>query len=419
MKRRLLALAWMMPPLVYPRALQVSRTFKALAARDWDITVVTVLPDADPDGLQDLALGRYYDGCYRRVTVDPRERSPSGPTWRGLWHRPRDVLRDNWMRRSADALRREIAVDHHDVFVTIGQPWVDHVVGLRVKRRVPSLPWVAHFSDPWVDSPYQCFENPSAEARARREERGVVEGADGIVFVTRRTADLVMGKYPVALRSRAFVASHGYDEGLLGLVPAVPESRGKLRIVHTGTFYRGMREPLAFLDAVAEVARNARIGACLEVVFVGFSGEAVTARARQLGLEGIVCFRGKSLYVESLAVASSANLLLLLDAPVEGSPFLPSKLADYLMVRKPVLGLTPPDSASGDVLRRLGCPVIAPGDTAAIAAWLRAACTEWQAGQPVAPVPDATRRAEFEIGTVTGDFERALEAAISRAGSRR
>jgi hypothetical protein len=416
-KRRLLALAWMMPPLVYPRALQVSRTFKALSARGWKITVVTILPDAEPSGLLDHELGKYYDGCYRSLTVDPRETGLPSPGWLRLsrWLRRRvDIVGDNWKRRSGDVLRREIALGNHDVLVTIGQPWINHLVGLRVKRRFPSLPWLAQFSDPWVDSPYQRFANRGDEARAGREERRVIENADAIVFVTRRMADLVMTKYPAALGSKVSIVSHGYDDKLLGLIPSVPETRGKCRIVHTGSFYPGKREPLAFLDAVAEIAREGGIGGQLEVVFVGHASEGLIARTRQLGLEGIVGFRGRSLYVDSLAAANSADLLLLLDAPAENSVFLPSKLADYLMVRKPILGLTPLNGASAEVLGRLGCPVIAPGDTPAIAAWLRAACARWRAGEPVAPLPDVARSRDFEISRVAGDFERALEQAICR-----
>jgi hypothetical protein len=227
-----------------------------------------------------------------------------------------------------------------------------------------------------------------------------------------------MAKHPAALRRKVFVVSHGYDEGLLDLIRLVPQGRGTFLIVHTGSFYPGKREPLAFLDAVTEIVRDSRVDVRLEIVFVGFASEELIARAKRLGLDGIVEFRGKSRYVESLAAASGADLLLLVDAAAENSVFLPSKLVDYLMVRKPILGLTPPNGASAEVLGRLGCPVIAPDDTAAIAAWLRAACARWRAGEPVAPVPDAARSRDFEISKVAGDFELALEAAISRTGSR-
>jgi hypothetical protein len=62
-------------------------------------------------------------------------------------------------------------------------------------------------------------------------------------------------------------------------------------------------------------------------------------------------------------------VLLAIDAPSDGpSVFLPSKLVDYLMFRKMILGLTPLEGASADLLRRAGCIVAPPDDPAAVAA---------------------------------------------------
>ena len=82
-------------------------------------------------------------------------------------------------------------------------------IGLRV-RRATGLPWVAHFSDPWTDSPY--LRGARWQQRLwKRLEADVVQDADALVFVNAQTAERVMRKYPDAWRRKAHVVPHGFD----------------------------------------------------------------------------------------------------------------------------------------------------------------------------------------------------------------
>jgi hypothetical protein len=103
-----------------------------------------------------------------------------------------------------------------------------------------------------------------------------------------------------------------------------------------------------------------------------------------------------------LQEAAAADVLLVIDAPSRGpSLFLPSKLVDYLPFRKPILGLTPGEGASADVLRQLGCPVADPDDPPGIARAVAALLDQWQAGRlTVAGAFDAAAR-QYDIRQTT------------------
>ena len=51
-------------------------------------------------------------------------------------------------------------------------------------------------------------------------------------------------------------------------------------------------------------------------------------------------------YLQSLALAKSADLLLNIDAPAATSVFLPSKLIDYIGAGRPIFGITPAGTAA-------------------------------------------------------------------------
>src|SRR5258705_4894076 len=122
----------------------------------------------------------------------------------------RDRTDSNCVRinRSTSAAQRAVTARKFDGLVTFAQPWSDHLVGLRV-HRATRLPWVAHFSDPWVDSPYLKLSD-ARRSVTQHMEADVVREATALVFVTHETADLVMKKYPAEWRNKVDVVPHGF-----------------------------------------------------------------------------------------------------------------------------------------------------------------------------------------------------------------
>ena len=411
---RLLAVSWEMPPMYGPRATQVSRTLGALAALGWASTVVCMAPRRGGPHWRDA----------EDVEIAPAPgvdliRVPSPEEWfvlRAAW-RIAPILRDVpdskwvWVERAARAARRAATRAEFAGLVTFAQPWSDHLVGLRVSRQT-SLPWVAHFSDPWVDSPYGAgprWQRPLW----RRIEEDVIREAKAVVFVAEETADLVMKKYPDQWRRKVSIVPHGFDASALGVKRDAGRRPGPMRIVYLGRFYAGVRTPRVFLQALAALNAREPMGGVIEVSFVGPHVEDFARDAGALGVASLVRFRGRVPPAEAAAIAADADVLLVIDAPSDGpSPFLPSKLVDYLPFRKPLLGATPEPGATAALLRRLGCPVAPPHDAGAIASEVAELVRAWRTGGlGVAPC-FAQVAAEFEIGRTTARLDDVLRRAF-------
>ena len=430
--KRLLAVSWEMPPMYGPRATQVARALSALSARGWWSTVICLAPK--PGGA--YAVGGTsavpLEGIDLLRVPSPEESWPLRALWRlapALRYRPDSA--HVWIEPATRAAMRAAAGAVG--LITFGQPWSDHLVGLRV-RRESALPWVAHFSDPWVDSPYGPTDAGIRE-RWRRMEADVVREADAIVFVTTQTADLVMRKYPSEWRSKISIVSHGFPPSLAappasfggasaGATAARPASfgdaspdrpPGPMRIVYTGRFYTGIRTPVALLRALARIHASTNLDGVVEVAFIGPFVEEFKVEAESLHLTSIVRFEPRVAGDKAAQYAAGADALVVIDAPSEGpSVFLPSKLVDYLPLRKPILGLTPPVGASADLLRRLGCPLAAPDDIDGIAAVVNAAIGSWRAGTlRIGPEYD-TVAAEYEIGRTAAQLDAVLTSAFER-----
>lgn len=377
-----------------PRAAQVARVLGQLAALGWRPTTLCLAPRRDGP--------HWFNGVSSAPPPGVEVvRIPSPQEWtfvRAAW-RVAPRLRDYpdtarvWVPGATRAAVDIAAAGGYAGVITFAQPWSDHLVGMRVHRQT-GLPWVAHFSDPWADSPYATARQRSIW---RPMEEAVVREACAVVVVSEETADLVMAKYPCEWRRKVFVVPHGFEARPVD--PSRPvDSRRPLRLVHTGRFYRGVRTPSALLRAVADLHRTDAVRGMLEVLFVGPHAREYEREAASLGLAPLVRFRGRVAPAEATQIAAGADALLVIDAPCDGpSVFLPSKLIDYLPLRKPILGLTPSTGATARVLRRLGCAVVPPDDVAAIASALNDLVSRWRAGRLC--VSDSFDRvaAEFDI----------------------
>ena len=412
--KRLLAISWEMPPLSGPRAVQVTRTLTALGELGWRSRVVCFGPRSERYQ-QDyrLPVEESSHGAVTRLPV------PSPEEWllfRALWRlcpplKQQPDEKRVWMPGALAEARRALAEEPADVIVSFAQPWTDHLVAFRLHRET-GLPWVAHFSDPWVDSPY-LTANPWARRTAARHERAVIAEASRVVFVNRFTRDRVMSKYPAEWMARARVVSQGFEPGEIA---SARRRGGPLRLVYTGRFYEGRRTPEVFLAALAAIHRTHSLEGRLSVEFVGGGMAAHESRARMLGLQRVASFTGRVDPVGARARAAAADVLLIIDAPSDGpSLFLPSKLVDYLPLRKPILALTPRLGPSADLVNALGYAVIDPSDEPGIAAAIENLLAA-HAAEPLVPSPQHDQVSQaYDIRETTRSFARILDEARGQA----
>lgn len=370
---KLLAISYSYPPKQEPRAIQVSRLLKHLKAS----TVLVCEGDngerTDSAGLGDMES--FLDEMLRVPLTTSTGRDLlnrlSRRVYLPVWSRTPDQL-GPWKKPVHKTIDRFMSTHQYrpDVLVTFAFPLVDNIIGLQLKRRL-KLPWLAHFSDPWVDSPFRT-DDPLTRALNARLEQNVIERADRLVFTSSETADLVMQKYDPALRSKVRIVPHAFEPQLFQSVPN--NNDGRLIIRYLGDLYQSRTPKPLFkaLEILSETEPELLRKFCFEIV-----GDVHELNLEQMGLsqlpEGLVVFRPRVDYSESLSMMTSASGLMVIDAPVEKnteSVFLPSKLIEYVGADRPIIGLTPPGTAAY-LISRLGGWVADPGSAEEVARVVR------------------------------------------------
>jgi len=265
-----------------------------------------------------------------------------------------------WSLATGWRLAWRLRKDPPNVFMTSSPPHSLHAVGL-VASGIADVPWVMDLRDPWESN------LPFGVSRLRQAAGSFLEGnalsrAACVLANTARLArDLESRPRPPR---RVVVLPNGYDEDEIRRARAEERRAGEaITIVHAGALYAGQRDPLDFLEALAQARQET--GRRVRFILPGESSfhrnPAFAERIRALGLDGVVECPGYLPHTQVLSMMASADLLLL----IQGKGFhlqVPSKAYEYLALGPPVLALTS-EGATADLVRGspVGC-VVHPTD---------------------------------------------------------
>ena len=257
--------------------------------------------------------------------------------------------------------RELMAKRDYDVLITSYSPGVTHLVGYWLKRRQPSLIWLADFRDPWFDNQI-ASASPPFSLLEKFLERLCANSTDILTVVSDAMKEIYRARYPqkcVVTLPNGFDPDEHLDwkERLLSVqnVPWDTSSAPNVEILYTGTIYPGYQDPTPLLRALRSL-RSQHPGEQIKVVFVGARAFHVLELAQALGVQDSVEYLGHVPRNEAIALQKRSSALLLLGNPHKKSNFvLTGKIFEYLVSGRPILALGfSDDSEIARLLREWG-----------------------------------------------------------------
>jgi len=361
MKKKVLFISYAFPPILNPESIQSSRYVKYLSYNNWQSTVVCGDYQTKISKPRDFNL---LNNLPSDVTVYPIK--PLGPSI--INHiLSYDILRypDGKIGWYMPAVKKSLSLIKENDFDVIHSWAMDHIsnlVGLKLKKET-GLPWISHFSDPWVDNPYH-FYGPVSRYFNLKWEKKVIENSEMIVFVSEETKKLVLKKYPNKIQEKCVVIPHCFDAEIITQLPrtTIPE-KTKFTLTYTGNFYLQRSPRGLFISLKNLLLKRPELKNHINIQIVGKLPNHYKRLVRQLHIEKIVTITGIVPYIESLQYKKNADVLLVIDAPFKTpSLFLPLKLIEYIGFKKPILGITPLVGESASLIRSLRGCVVSPDD---------------------------------------------------------
>jgi glycosyltransferase involved in cell wall biosynthesis len=300
-----------------------------------------------------------------------------------------------------------------DLIVARSVPWKACVAAFWVAKKI-RRPWIANLNDPWelwkFSSKPRCQPNRSDRVLMRFWLQRCLRSAAKVNYPCSRLAGYFARTGRVA--HRASIIPH------IGWVRQGSLCSGRFTLVHAGKLganeATSRRSSLSLLRGLGLFfKRHPYAKRDCRLIFVGPEDATSVQAILDLNLSDQINSVGRVSYEESLRYIGQATVCVLVEGHFQEGIFLPSKLVDYLVARKPVLALSPRVGTVADLAAGQGVFRVDPDDVEGVASHLQFMYERFRRGELVKCEPPESLSREFEPRTVAGRFLNLMEEVLS------
>jgi len=261
-----------------------------------------------------------------------------------------------WVNPSVAFLTDFVRSNQIDKVITTGPPHSIHLIGLKLKSKIPGLQWIADFRDPW--SEWDLLDTlamtPWAKARHRSLEHAVLSKADKVITI----APYHVNRFRALGKRKVELITNGFDAEDFASIRHVRNEKFIIRHIGIVDELRDPRPVMvtlkAICDAQSELTDNVRVEFIGNVnsAFKSFvTGDAVLSK--------MTSFVGQVPHDELLNIYGKTDLQLLVLAHSAIAPGnLPGKFFEYLASGNPILAIGPVEGDAAAVLAETKSGVI-------------------------------------------------------------
>jgi glycosyltransferase involved in cell wall biosynthesis len=249
------------------------------------------------------------------------------------------------------------------VYLSMSNPPHLHIVGLFVSL-FTATPWLAEIRDPLVTIPGVDETSLSGRIRGLLESAMVsrahqVVWLDGIQMADDYFEETYGERTDPNWYKLPFI---GYRNEKFDQVEAAEFDR--FTIAYAGSFYEGWIEPYAFLDGFARFVNERDLDPDdVQFLVYGDWNETYTEAVEERDLSTCVTTHGFVPHEELLPVLAGADVMLYIGGnDTKNRLSVPSKIWDYVGVKRPILVVADPDFRSGEFVMQEDIGVVADPD---------------------------------------------------------
>ncbi len=260
-----------------------------------------------------------------------------------------------WVKPSYRFLKRYLKSHPVDLVVSTGPPHSMHLIALKLKEKL-NIPWVADFRDPWtgIDFYDQLMLTHWADRKHHKLEKRVLKTADRVVTVNwNLAADLAE-----TAKRKVDVVTNGYDEDDYGFIDKI-KADDMFTICHLGSMNKDRNHKIFWKTLGELVSENEQFKRKLSVILIGATDIAARNMIKEYDLEKHVQTVKFMEHEEALKTAAKAQLLFL---PLNNTPnamgITPTKLFEYLSLKRPILCIGPEDGDAARIIKETQSGVV-------------------------------------------------------------
>lgn len=252
-----------------------------------------------------------------------------------------------WVNPSAEYLKDFLQKENIDTIVTSGPPHSLHLIGLKLKKQLPNLKWLADFRDPWTQISYHKELKLTSWAAKKHEdlEREVMQKADVVLATSYADGE----NFKKIGAKHVEVITNGFEE----VKKQTDKDQNHFHLTYSGGLEM-LRNPVALWKALAEISNeNQSFREDFKLNFYGSLADDVKQTIINQGLQHNLIVHGYVSHQESLNAINSANILILTNFDnVASKGIIPGKLFEYMATGNPILAIGPAEADVEKILQK-------------------------------------------------------------------
>ena len=279
----------------------------------------------------------------------------------------------NWGTRKSAVKTIEKAIDMSEVDIihSVSFPCSSHLMGYDLAIKY-NKPWIAQFYDPWSDNPYRIFKTLKYRQKDLEMERFVAEHADAIIHTNNVIKDVWAERYGAGVEKKMTVMPMSYELSLYDRAKEIrlKELGEKIVISYIGKLFfdRNLKDVVGALKILRE--KGVLFEKKLEFRIIGEIHQDDLNRIKEAGLDDVFEIVGYLPQSELEKYYLESDAFLVLDSPQAQNVFFPSKLLDYFIYKRLIIGITPTKGVTHDLLVDSNNVVFENGDVSGLAEFL-------------------------------------------------
>ncbi len=247
-----------------------------------------------------------------------------------------------WVKPSASFLKKYLQENNIETIVTTGPPHSMHLIGLALKKEIPSLKWIADFRDPWTEISYykHLKLTKSSDKKHRDLEKSVFKSADITLATSYTDADNFK-----KLGANAICITNGFDES--EILKNTETKREKFVLSYVGVLEQ-LRNPEILWDVLNKlISENHDFKNDFALKLVGRVDDKILQQIETTPLQQNIINKGYLSHDEALVEMQTSDMLLITNFPNNSSKgIIPGKIFEYLATGKKIISFGP---NNGDV----------------------------------------------------------------------
>jgi len=240
----------------------------------------------------------------------------------------------------------------YDVIISRAIPDFAHFAALLVHRQT-RIPWIANWNDPTPNhkfpEPYGNGPDSPLTPNIFKWYKAICKHCLWHTFPGERMRKYICSYLPGQINKKSSVIPHV----AMKRFSIAPVSRDGFSICYAGSVLPP-REVAVFLEGIKQFKKLLDNENSFYVRFLVDRPEIVAKSAKTIAVEDIIKIETSVPYSQMPAALAKSDVLVIIEAPLEESIFLPAKVVDYVQIGRPILAIAPVIGTITDIFSKYG-----------------------------------------------------------------